>query len=448
MRTPHPHQIASVNGPRSTAGRSAGMPIVTQSAVHALARAISGASAADPLALLAQYEQVVEENQQLRDELGRCYKHLSVVFEITDKISRLRDPYEIEREMLRCYAEMLRADYLLIASGRSLRRLHLDGLLAGPPPATPDRLADLLQDEIKRVRQQPRTLRLRLDQADDDALHDWQGLLAGLTTTNDNVTVLLTLRSPGRTPFDAGDELVSETALAYGGHVLRNAIMVRHIQRSALETVRAFANAVDARDTYTCGHCERVGWLARQVGERLGLTEAELDILEWSGILHDVGKIGVPEQILNKAGALSEIEFEQIRRHPRLGYDVLKPVSSLEPVLGAVLYHHENYDGSGYPTGIAGENIPRNARIIRVVDTFDALTSTRSYRHGRTIDEALAIIERDAGTTFDPHIAILFADMIRTFRRDNEEAFIAIFGHLLDQTEPEPAGALYTVQKT
>jgi len=212
--------------------------------------------------------------------------------------------------------------------------------------------------------------------------------------------------------------------------VLANVLMVRRLQETAVETVRALANAIDAKDNYTCGHSERVGWLARLTGAALGLSQSELELLEWAGILHDVGKIGIAEAILNKPGRLTEAEFAEMKRHPRLSYDVLKPVAQLGPVLEGVLYHHENWDGSGYPEGLSGERIPLSARIIRVVDTFDALTSTRSYREGFGIAHAFDILREEAGRSTDPHVTHVFITTFQGYVRHQPEDFRRRFAHI------------------
>jgi HD-GYP domain-containing protein (c-di-GMP phosphodiesterase class II) len=153
-------------------------------------------------------------------------------------------------------------------------------------------------------------------------------------------------------------------------------------------------------------------------------------MLEWSGLLHDVGKLGIPEHILNKPGDLTAEEFEQIKRHPRLGYDVLRPISSLKPVLDAVLFHHEDYDGSGYPEGLSGERIPLLARILHVADIFDALTSTRSYRAGLGVDQALDLLAQKAGRITDPAVTAAFIDAFRHYMRTQPEEFALRFPHL------------------
>ncbi|MBK8915620.1 MAG: HD-GYP domain-containing protein [Phycisphaerales bacterium] len=226
--------------------------------------------------------------------------------------------------------------------------------------------------------------------------------------------------------------------LGYGGHILSNVLMVRHLQQTALETVRALANAIDAKDNYTHGHSERVGWLARMVGQALGMPNRQLQILEWAGLLHDVGKIGIPERILNKPGRLTTEEFDEMKRHPRLSYEVLRPVASLAPVLEGVLYHHENHDGSGYPTGLAGDAIPLIARIIHVVDIFDALTSSRSYRKGFTIARAFEILRTDSGRVTDPLVTERFLTAFERYRAERPADFLERFAHIAAEADPLP----------
>ncbi|MBI5866409.1 MAG: HD domain-containing protein, partial [Planctomycetes bacterium] len=166
-------------------------------------------------------------------------------------------------------------------------------------------------------------------------------------------------------------------------------------------------------------------------GELLELSEGDVLELGWAGRLHDVGKIGIAERILNKPGDLTEVEFEQIKQHPRLSYEMLRPVSSLGPnLLDAVLHHHEDYDGSGYPDGLAGESISLGARILRIVDVFDALTSTRPYRAGKTVEQPLSIIADGAGRETDPHVTRLFVQEIRRLLSRPTGEFRTLFGHL------------------
>jgi HD-GYP domain-containing protein (c-di-GMP phosphodiesterase class II) len=234
--------------------------------------------------------------------------------------------------------------------------------------------------------------------------------------------------------------LAAESALGYGGQILSNIHIVRHLQQVAVQTVCALVNAIDAKDNYTFGHSHRVAWLARLTGTALGLAKGELQSLEWAGLLHDVGKIGVSERILNKPGPLTPEEFEEVKRHPRIGYEVLRPVERFGAVLDAVLYHHENHDGSGYPEGRRGEEIPLSARIIHVVDIFDALTTTRTYRDRFPLDDAIAVLDRDAGRVTDPIVTTAFVAAIRRHMVENAGDFAQRFAHIARRAPGEKNG--------
>ncbi len=171
----------------------------------------------------------------------------------------------------------------------------------------------------------------------------------------------------------------------------------------------SLAKAVDARDAYTGSHSERVGDLARQIARRLGLDEAQVDLIRLAASLHDLGKLAIPEEILRKPGTLTDSERLVIERHPQIGYRMLESLG-VEPIADWVHHHHERWDGAGYPHGLSGEQIPLGARIIFVADAFDAMTSERVYRERvYTEREALDELERCAGTQFDPGIVDAFA---------------------------------------
>ena len=168
--------------------------------------------------------------------------------------------------------------------------------------------------------------------------------------------------------------------------------------------VRALTSAIDAKDPYTCGHSDRVARLSVCLARRIGCTDDELDTIYLSGLLHDIGKIGIDDNVLRKPGALTEAELEHIKTHPRLGYKILDGVKQLDKVLPVVLHHHEAWDGGGYPDGLKGEECPRLARIVAVADSIDAMSSDRPYRRGIP-DEKLDRILRDgAGRQWDAEV--------------------------------------------
>jgi len=171
----------------------------------------------------------------------------------------------------------------------------------------------------------------------------------------------------------------------------------------------SLAKAVDARDTYTGSHSERVGELAAKVATRLGLPAEQVELTRLAGSVHDLGKRAIPEEILRKPGALTDSERLVLERHPQIGFRMLDSLG-VDPVADLVLHHHERWDGTGYPDGQRGEQIPLSARIIFVTDAYDAMTSDRIYRPRRSAQAALAELERCAGTQFDPGIVAAFAE--------------------------------------
>ncbi|MBB5837027.1 hypothetical protein HDA39_003761 [Kribbella italica] len=178
-------------------------------------------------------------------------------------------------------------------------------------------------------------------------------------------------------------------------------------------TMRAFIQVIETKDLYTRGHSERVSTGVGMLGRHLKLGEDRQQALEHAGLLHDVGKVGVPTRIIQKPGRLEDFEMDAIRLHPARGVELIGSIPFLEEVKSAVLHHHEKYDGTGYPAGLSGENIPYFARIIGIVDAFDSLTSTRSYRPARSIEETLEILHADRFTHFDPNLVADFVQVIR-----------------------------------
>jgi hypothetical protein len=176
--------------------------------------------------------------------------------------------------------------------------------------------------------------------------------------------------------------------------------------------IRAIINAIDAKDSYTCGHSERVARYAKRIATRMGLSSQECERIYLAGLLHDVGKIGVPDSILGKPGALTTEEFAIVKKHPEIGYNILKHLKQLDYVLPGVLHHHEAVSGKGYPSGLVGEAIPLHGRILAVADAYDAMISDRPYRPGMPSEKAESILRAEAGKTWDTDIVVVFLECI------------------------------------
>ena len=173
-------------------------------------------------------------------------------------------------------------------------------------------------------------------------------------------------------------------------------------------SVRAMTTAIDAKDRYTSGHSDRVARISVCLGERLGLSKKDLDTIYLGGLLHDIGKIGIDDNVLNKPGALTKEEFDHIKQHPQFGYDILKGVQQLDAILPVVLHHHESWDGSGYPHGLTGPETPLLARIVAVADAFDAMGSDRPYRKGMPSEKLDQILRDGAGQQWDAEVVDAF----------------------------------------
>ncbi|MFM1824117.1 MAG: Cyclic di-GMP phosphodiesterase response regulator RpfG [Planctomycetota bacterium] len=215
-------------------------------------------------------------------------------------------------------------------------------------------------------------------------------------------------REGGDGAMSSVERTLVESAAGHLAVFLDNARLYRDLDAMFVGAMSALVSAIDAKDPYTRGHSQRVALLSRRIAESLGLKAADLRSIYIAGLVHDVGKIGVPEEILRKEGRLSDGEFEAIKRHPEIGWRILRDIPQFAPVLDGVRYHHERFDGRGYPHGLAGRDIPLFARIIAVADTFDAMSSNRVYRAARPRDEVFAEMRRVSGQQFDPEILAAF----------------------------------------
>ncbi len=185
------------------------------------------------------------------------------------------------------------------------------------------------------------------------------------------------------------------------------------LEKAYMESIQTVRYTVEAKDTYTRGHSDRVSEYSVLIGEKLGLGEEDIRRLRIGGLFHDVGKIGVPDSILQKNGKLSEDEYSEIKNHPTIGAHILSSASIFQDIIPIVKHHHERYDGRGYPGQLKGEDIPFLARITSVADSFDAMVSRRIYRESLSTEKAISEIENNKGTQFDPKIADAFLDILR-----------------------------------
>jgi putative nucleotidyltransferase with HDIG domain len=216
----------------------------------------------------------------------------------------------------------------------------------------------------------------------------------------------------GQEAFSSTKLRLIEVIADYATSAIQRALLHQRLEDTFLETIVALANAVDARDAYTGDHSQRMADLSTKIGQVMGLPMDEIEALHWASILHDIGKIGVPDEILNKKGPLNKEEWVIMKEHPEMGAEIVAPVKYLQSVSPIIRAHHEKFDGSGYPYGLAGEDIPLGARILAVVDAYIAIRDERIYSKSHTHEEAIAELRRSTGTHFDPEIVDIFCKTI------------------------------------
>lgn len=194
----------------------------------------------------------------------------------------------------------------------------------------------------------------------------------------------------------------------------------RRNQRLFLNVLQVMAKVLEAKDPYTKFHSENVAKYARKIAKAMGYSPEEVELIQVAGILHDFGKIGVKEGVLNKVGHLTDKEFDAVKRHPVIAATILEPIEELNSIIADIRHHHEYYNGHGYPSGLRAEEIPLGARILQVADAYDAMTSQRSYHDPMTKDEARRELKRCSGSQFDPRIVEIFLKIL-----EGEESAVA-----------------------
>jgi HD-GYP domain-containing protein (c-di-GMP phosphodiesterase class II) len=237
------------------------------------------------------------------------------------------------------------------------------------------------------------------------------GMVAPLLIRDKAIGVIAIAAKPG-SEYDRDDLELFANFAAQAAVSIENTQLYERLQDMYLGAIGSLAAAIEARDPYTVGHSARVTQYAVAIAEGMGLTQPEIEELRLAGLLHDLGKIGVPDSILNKPGRLSEEEFSAIKMHPALSMRIIEPLPHLGNIIPIIYHHHEHFDGSGYMDGKSGEKIPLGARIITVADSFEAMTSDRPYRKALSRHEAMMELKRCSGSQFDPRVVSVFVDLL------------------------------------
>jgi len=378
--------------------------------------------------MAADQQRIAAADRELRtlsEQLSGSYEELSLVYQISSGMRLDRPPAE--------FFQQLCLDLIPVLQVRGLGfALHADVRIKLPPaiygeielPAESlGKLGDTLMSRLR-----GRVMPLVLSDLSQDADLKWlessaHSLLAVPLGPQDRPLGCLFALDKQTGDFDSSDAKLVRSLADESSIYLDNARLFEDQHSLLMGLLHSLTSAVDAKDTYTCGHSQRVALLSRHLARAAGLSDDDVEEVYVAALLHDVGKIGVPEAVLQKAGKLTDDEFTQMKRHPRIGARILDDVRQLRHVLPGVLHHHERFDGRGYPDGLADDHIPLMGRIICLADSFDAMTSDRTYRKGMPVDVALAEIRKCSGTHFDPKLAETFlqttGDDYRELLRDH-----------------------------
>ena len=370
---------------------------------------------------LAPAAAVAFQNARLFEEERQAAEVANSLLRVSEALARTRDPERVLEEVVASFAELLDlptvSAWLREPSGTfvpkafvgfhptQLPRMHalrVDGPTAARYLVSEDQPVHLPAEVVDEM---PEGLRLvREGRPVIIAPFRWEpeglGAIVGMA------------RGRGRT-FTARDDRLARGVADLASLAMGNAHRFADLEHAFLQTVEVLANALEAKDEYTSGHAREVAELALLVGRQLGMGDEELRMLELAGMFHDIGKIGVGTEIINKPGPLTADEMREMQRHPEIGAQILAPVEFLQPVLPIIRSGHERWDGSGYPDGLRGEAIPLGARVIFVCDAYHAMTSDRSYRKALPQEEAIRRLEEAAGTQFDPGIVSVFVEAHR-----------------------------------
>ncbi|HET7619725.1 MAG TPA: HD domain-containing phosphohydrolase [Vicinamibacterales bacterium] len=356
--------------------------------------------------------------------LRQAQRHLSTLHRVSEVLAGARDLQALSDATLRAILEVLPADRTAIVLRRQdpeTGGVEVIASRARTPAAEAFVVSRTLVSDVI-----ARGLSVFAHDASHDARfaagasvigqHIRSVMCVPLRTAEEMLGALYVDTQQGAGRFTEADLELLAAIGNQAGVALHRVRLMGELQQLLLDTIRAIAATIDARDGYTHRHSERVAALVRRLGGELGLSAAEIETAELSALLHDVGKIAVPDSILNKPGRLTPDEFAAMQEHPVHGARILANIQSaaVKAVLPGVLHHHEKWDGTGYPHGLAGEKIPLLGRLLGVADVFDALTSARSYRAAMTPADAMAIVAQDAGRHFDPAVA---AAAVRLFER-------------------------------
>lgn len=353
---------------------------------------------------------VIEKlNRELNSKLGE----LTRLYAISETMTQIMDTDEIFEQMVNVAAEVTgarRVSLMMLDRGRhSLRIRAAKGIPADVIERTRIMVGEAVAGGVAMKGVPVRVTRATPEVSAEarnhpDIYNSSSWICLPLFIGDQTYGVLNLTDKADNTDFDEQDQQIVQILLEKAGTKLENQALYEGIYANMIDSLNALVTTIEAKDVYTREHSSRVTEYALTIGRILGVNDAELEMMEFAGILHDIGKIGVHDEILTKSGRLTDAEYEAIKEHPLIGERIVAPLGLTAVESAIVRSHHERYDGKGYPDGLKGEETPFLARIVGVADAFDAMTTTRSYRKALSMETAIEELRRNRGTQFDPDV--------------------------------------------
>ncbi len=353
--------------------------------------------------------------RKLTEELAQCYEELRLVYDINQHVqTRAGQDVNMFQELLQTTAEHMNVDLVVFVRPGDRLCLYADSL-SKEIHNLDLVLVEMSGDLYRFVHASGETVVLN-DAADPRRAYiltdmPYRVLACPVRSERKGDSLVVLLNHMHKAPFTNNDRRLAEVLASQLSSLAKSYLLVRNMSQFSEQLAAALVEAVEAKDPYTRGHSERVNFLSMEIGRAMGLAEEDLQDLHWGSLLHDVGKIGIPDAILCKPARLTEDEYIFIKVHPERSYEILRYIEHLKNAMPGVRHHQEMFDGNGYPHGLKGDRIPLHARIIAVADTYDSITSSRAYRPGRTHEKALAEIERVSGSQLDPAVVEVFGQI-------------------------------------
>ncbi len=400
-----------------------------------------GQLASERLSMDEQIKSLEREVRNVSQHLSTTYEEISLLYRLTQNLKLSSKDEDLAALALEWLAEVLPVESLAIQLTRSPSPDSIEAdatsgpmlMTYGPCTITSDDVTRLVEHFGLSAGARPQIVNRRLSSADCwpwPAIHEL--VIVPLSEGKNTFGWLIAVNHTGGGEFGTVEASLLNSVGAILGIHSGNAELYCQQREIFAGVVRALTSAIDAKDPYTCGHSDRVARVSVRLAQQLGCDARQLDTIYLSGLLHDIGKIGIDDNVLRTPGKLTEAEYEHIKTHTEIGYKILVGIKWLDDMLPVVLHHHEQWDGKGYPHGLAGEQIPILARIVAVADAFDAMGSDRPYREGMSQEKLDSILRAGAGQQWDAAVIEAFfqaRDEIRAIAKSQEKHRVVDVNH-------------------